>query len=292
MNVFNSEVGGILIGQILHYSILVFSLLILTIVAKILNESSIVDTFPQNIFKAKNKSKNLWLELLRENKKIDDYLIQFRNIKKNENMKGSITSNLIATAIFILLYFSLLFIFESKFDFWTSMAYISLMNFIPYIALIFIARYINFTLDPEKILKKSAYIVNLIDSTTFYLLLSNTIIAFTILLLKSKLKIPIQINDPLTSMFELSIVLFIVTLWYLVRIRRNFINSIKSAINIKINNECSPITVITNRGEINGNIKDIFNDEVILLDYQGHNNIVQWEDITGLYIHEDKHAPT
>lgn len=274
------------IGYDVYYQIIIaIFLFAMFIVNKILSKYFQESTSLIKISTRKNRSKKLWIKLLKENKQIDDYLLQFNQIKKNENLKGSNSSTLIAGGIAMVLFFIFANIFNPMVDFWNSMALISLfLNIIPFIITIASMRYMySKSKNTDQIYNKASIIVNYIDSTKFYIFLSNGLLLVTTFLLYNILEISLPITNVM-GIFEMSFALAIVSYYYLILARRDFIYFIKNAINTEILNKCPRIMVTTNERKIEGNIKDIFDDEVIVLDDNERINIAKWVDIVCIFI--------
>ncbi|NOQ47742.1 MAG: hypothetical protein GQ576_01135 [Methanococcoides sp.] len=268
------------------YSHLIFPLILIFagLLEKVLGVHFREKISSRKTVKAKNKNKNLWVKLLRENEQLDDYLGRYNNIQKNQNLKGSNSYPLVASILFICLYILLLATLSSKFEFWTYMAYISLsLNVLSFFATILIMRYMYIKLrDYNKIYKKSSHIVNLIYSTKFFVILSNGLHLFLLYLIYKTGNYPFneEINF-LILIFEMSFALAIVSFYFMIVTKKDFRFFVKEEINEKIMKNCPPIKITTKESEIIGNIMEIFNDEIIMLNDNGNKNIRKWDEITG-----------
>ena len=277
---FSLDSIGYNISEIIYAIILLFAI----VLRKILSNYFQVQDSLLGLSKTKKRSQKLWIGLLRENKQLDNYLIVLNQLQKNNNLKSSSIYYLIASGFFFFIYFILIIIFKSRFDFWHSMAYISLAINIPsFVITVLIMRYMYIKLiDCDKIYDKSVIIANLIYSTKYYILSSNVIYLLMLLLIWNKSKYNFSTDDVLLiGAFEMSFALAIVAYYQLILAKKDFIGFIKSAINKEISNKCSHITVTTDEREIAGNIIDIFDDEIIVLDEKGYKSIAKWVDIVG-----------
>lgn len=278
--IFSLDSTGYDMSKILYAIIPLFTIVLQKILSNYFQEPDSL----LRLSKTKKRSEKLWIRLLREDKQLDNYLVEFNQIQKNNNLKGSGSYYLIASGVFIILYFILIIIFKSRFDFWHSMAYISLaINILSFVITVLIMRYMYIKLiDYDKIYSKSVIIANLIYSTKYYILSSNVIYLLMLLLIWSKSKYKFPTDDVLLiSIFEMSFALAIVTYYQLILAKKDFIGFIKSAINKEISNNCPHITVTTNEREIAGKIINIFDDEIIVLDDKGYKSIAKWVDIVG-----------
>ena len=276
---FSLDSIGYGIYEIIYAIIILFAIVFQKILSKYFQETDSLLRLSE-----KKSRKKLWIGLLKENKQLNNYLVEFNQIQKNNNLKGSSIYYLIASGFFIVLYLSLVIIFESRFDFWHSMAYVSLAINIPsFVVTVLIMRYMYIKLiDYDKIYDKSVIIANLIYSTKYYILSSNGIYLLMLLLIWNKSKYNFPTDDVLLiSIFEMSFALTIVAYYQLIVGKKDFIGFIKTAINEKISNNCPHITITTNEREIMGNIKNVFDDEIIVLDDKGYKSIAKWVDIVG-----------
>ncbi len=243
------------------------------------------------ISKRKNKSKRLWIKLLNENSKIKEQLSEFNKLEKNDNLKGSVKWPVIIGIVYLLIYLTLLqLLSELRFEFWPSMISIFAgLNIVAFLVTIAIMSYMYRILKtPDNIYKKSRQIVISIDTTRLYILFANGLHLAITLGLYFKVKFPFSIAEDsiLMNLIALPFAFSIVSYYELRLTRIDLVYFIKSVINNRIHDECPKITITSKEIEIRGNIKDIFEEEYIILNDYGHLNIIKWEDITGIYLHE------
>ena len=243
------------------------------------------------ISKPMNECKNIWVKLLREDELINKYLREHTKITKYENVDGSLKSMLAMTFIFLFTYISIIQLLgTANLNFWISMASISLFyNLIGFSVVIFVMR--KMYNSSTNIYDIAILIVNYIETTKFYILLNNGMHLLFILMFYQTRNIPLSDKDEFSIMlFSISIALALAAYFQLRVGQKDFTYLIKEAINAKILKECPRISISSDSKHVQGSIKNIFDDEYILLEDAGCKTLTKWDDIISLkFLNEESY---
>lgn len=228
------------------------------------------------------------VDILRENSQLDEYFVYLKRVQKNVNLKGSNISSLIASITFTLLYVFVVSLFLSKFDFNDAITYVFLLiNILSFCITVCIGRYMYLRLkSPEKIYNKATMIVVLIDNAKFYIILINAIHILLSALINVDKNMGLSFSEENTSFLMMGFALAIVCYYFLIIIRRDLIYFVKKEINTKILANFSFIKIKTKEREFEGGIKDIFDEEIIILKNNESINMCKWDEIISISILE------
>lgn len=234
--------------------------------------------------KESKKRRSLWIEVLRKNEMIDECLFKFEKIKYLNNIY-SFFSMMIGMIIGTIFIFILFFYFQDiTSNMYISGALISLVNLIPFLFIVFTISFIekNWTS-----LEKSNMIKCYFIGINWFVLITN------LLSLYFFIYIVLHLNEFNESNLNGFIIIYVFSFTALAsvifasrRLEQQFYEKIETSLNNLYLNKFPNLEITTKEEKVNGNLEDIFNKKLIILNKNGLNVVVEWDSISSLKFHD------
>ena len=227
--------------------------------------------------KQSKKRIDMWIDFLRSNESIDRCLTEYEEIgSQNRYIILPIIIGAVLGILFVLIF--LFIILSNKWN----IGYLTFINFIPYLFILLIMFYVNRIFkEKEKIIASSHLIYSIFSFFYCFIIFSNSLILMNYNMF---INLPNNTDLYLVSYFTLvlSIIASIIT-------KKSSTEQIKIAINNKYSNSFPNLQITTKDKEIRGQIRDIFNENLIILDGDdGFKSVVEWDSISSLKLQETK----
>lgn len=243
--------------------------------------------------KVSRKRKEMYIKFLRRyNEIINKCILDFENLNlsKSKLIKKDVWQIISMVLGIILGFFLTYFVFiicinVLKFDVWRSMAYSALVNILSYLLLITLIRYIKS--EERKLLDKIDRIECWFKGIKFFIICSNLLIILFIYMSVSLInysKIPVSTSEieEIRNIYGISLAAIVITVIFLNVEHKEFLDKIKSHLNIQCLKDFPFIHIITKDGEFTGKIQDVFDEDLVILDNNGLKWVVEWNTITTL----------
>lgn len=252
----------------------IFYYIIASIIILIFNKYFLAEWLKK---KQSEKRIGMWIDFLRSDKSIDLCLTEFEEI--GSQTKHIFLSIIVGLVVAILVVFIFLLIIVLKE--W-DLEYLTFINFIPYLLIMLIAFYVgNKMKENEKIISSSDLIFSIIRFYYSFIIFSNVFI----LMYFYNILLPLN-NLILLIMSYFTLLLSIITS---IIIQKSFSEQVKYVINNKYVNSFPYLEITTDKKEIIGNIRNIFNKNLIVIeDGEGLISVVEWDSISSLRLQKTK----
>lgn len=238
--------------------------------------------------KERRDKRSVWIKFLKSDKTIAKCILTFEKITDTD-FGYSIISMLVGMFLgFIATFILLILLIISFGDKPLTTALSSLINIVPYILSIAMAKYVNKIQKEDALLNKSNLVIYYSNIIYWFIYMSGSM---TVLFINS-----VYINSNKISPSDLrnifyiyigSIILIIISLYMLnIIIRRGLFDSLKSKLNTEYGKNFPYIHITTKAGDINGKVQDIFNEDIVVLDDNGLKAVVEWDEITTLKLRD------
>ena len=260
--------------KVISFDVNIFYYIIASIILIIFNKYFLAEWVKK---KQSKKRIDMWIDFLRSNKSIDRCLTEYEEIGSQN--KYIILPIIIGAVLAILFVFLFLFIISS--NKW-NIGYLTFINFIPYLFIILIGFYVNRIFkETEKIIASSHLIYSIFSFFYCFIIFSNLLI-----LMNYNLFINLPNN---TDLYFLSYFTLVISIIASIIAKKSSTEQIKIAINNKYSNSFPYLQITTKDKEIRGQIRDIFNKNLIILDGDdGFKSVVEWDSISSLKLQETK----
>lgn len=252
----------------------IFYYIIASIIILIFNKYFLAEWLKK---KQSEKRIGMWIDFLRSDKSIDLCLTEFEEIgSQTKHIFLSIIVGLVVAILVVFIF--LLIIVLKKWD----LEYLTFINFIPYLLIMLIAFYVgNKMKENEKIISSSDLIFSIIRFYYSFIIFSNVFI----LMYFYNILLPLN-NLILLIMSYFTLLLSIITS---IIIQKSFSEQVKYVINNKYVNSFPYLEITTDKKEIIGNIRNIFNKNLIVIeDGEGLISVVEWDSISSLRLQKTK----
>ena len=257
----------------------------------------IVKTFFQDIFEnIQHKTKrNEFMKFLRSNKSINNYIIQYEKIDIFRRKYAIIYTYIgMFLGFFIpLLTLTLLSYIQKSLDneltdelaLMLLIISIAITLSLSFILILVITQYINSNVKKQS--EKYVLFANIFTLIQFYVLFSYIPVLLFFLLILSNLSLTLYKEFQIAFIYDL-ILLFIIP--FIVFNQKQYFKTIlKNNINLKGSKFFPYLDVrLKDNCQIDGRIKDIFNDKLLILEDNGIKKVTLWESVYTLEISEDK----
>lgn len=234
--------------------------------------------------KDRKKRRSLWIQVLRNNEIINESLLKFEKIKYMSGIYlffSMIIGSLLGFTLTVILFF---YFIELTSNMGTAGALISFINFLPYFVLILTMRYIKKSYGN---LDKSYLIKYYFTGINWFLFTTNLIIFFFFFVIILRLN---QFNQiELNTFFIIYLYSFLPlasVVYGFRKLQQGFYENIKISINNLYLNKFPYLEIVTKDENLNGNLEDIFNEDIIILDKNGLKIVIEWDSISSLKFHE------
>ena len=252
----------------------IFYYIIASIIILIFNKYFLAEWLKK---KQSEKRIGMWIDFLRSDKSIDLCLTEFEEIgSQSKHIFLSIIVGLVVAILVVFIF--LLIIVLKEWD----LEYLTFINFIPYLLIMLIAFYVgNKMKKNEKIISSSDLIYSIIRFYYSFIIFSNVFI----LMYFYNILLPLN-NLILLIMSYFTLLLSIITS---IIIQKSFSEQVKYVINNKYVNSFPYLEITTDKKEIIGNIRNIFNKNLIVIeDGEGLISVVEWDSISSLRLQKTK----
>ncbi len=256
---------------------------------------SLTGSLITNRFKDKERrdKRSVWIKFLKSDKTIAKCILTFEKIT-DTGFRHAIISMLIGMFLGFIATFILLSILIYSFgDKPLTIALSSLINIVPYILSIAMAKYFYIIKKEDALLNKSNLFVYYYNIINWFIYTSGsmTLLFINLVYINSNKISPFDLRNIL-YIFIVSIILIITSFYTLnIIVRRELFDSLKSKLTIEYGKNFPYIHITTKAGEINGNIQDVFNEDIIVLDDNGLKAVVEWNEISTLRLRDKGGTP-
>jgi len=230
------------------------------------------------------KKKKTWLHFLRRsNDKINECLSKLEKIESTE-LPSLIQFSM---PILIFLGYSLIIIIIVVINLWLNNIYFSLalaILIISFSVLLLVSILWKYTNDKNKkgeILNKADFIAKIfriIRTFSFYIF--SMIIPFIYAIFFASKKTPTYDIKDIRSYSFISILLIIAAIFLLINFRKFFFGRVKFEINRLYMRDFPIIHISANGGTLDGKIRFIFDENLIILDDNGSMKATEWDDVS------------
>lgn len=246
----------------------------------------IIQKYLYNLWQKRDRKKrrSLWISVLRKNDIIDECLLKFENIRYMGGfystiamMIGMIFGGLLTFKLFV-------YVQNQTSNMGFAGASLSLINLIPYLILIITLSSIKKeSANLKKINLAKYYFIGI----NWFIFITNIFIIiffiFNILNL-DKFDEP-QLNG-LLIIYGLTVPILASVVFFSRMSEQKFYNNIKSSLNELYLDKFPYLEITVKEEKLNGNLEDIFNENLIVLNKNGLKVVVEWDSIYSLKFYE------
>jgi len=234
--------------------------------------------------KEKKKRRNMWIQVLRKNEMIDECLIEFEKIRYVSNIYSFISMLIGITLGIIFMYKSFIYFQDITSNMWTAGALISLINFIPYLFLIITIGIIK---ERWTDLEKANVIKYYFTGINWFVFSTNLFIILFFIIIISRWN---EFNGPDMNLFIMlyfvSFTLLASIIFGLRRFEQTFYEKIENSLSKLYLNKFPNLEITINEEKLTGNLEDIFNEKIIVLNKNGLKVVIEWDSISSLKFYE------
>lgn len=246
----------------------------------------IIQRYLYNLWQKRDRKKrrSLWISVLRKNDIVDECLLKFENIRYMGGFYSTIPM-MIGVNLGGLLTYKLFVYFQNQTsNMGTAGAWLSLINLLPYIIITITSSSIK---KESGNLKKSNLIKYYFLGINWFVFITNifVIILFIFNILNlNKFDEP-QLNTLILT-YGFSFLILISIIVILRKLEQNFYKNIKKSLNDLYLEKFPYLEIPVKEEKLNGNLEDIFNENLIVLNKNGLKVVIEWDSIYSLKFYE------
>lgn len=246
----------------------------------------IIQRYLYNLWQKRDRKKrrSLWISVLRKNDIVDECLLKFENIRYMGGFYSTIPM-MIGVNLGGLLTYKLFVYFQNQTsNMGTAGAWLSLINLLPYIIITITSSSIK---KESGNLKKSNLIKYYFLGINWFVFITNIfVIIFFIFNILNLNKFDEPQLNTLILTYGFSFLILISIIVILRKLEQNFYKNIKKSLNDLYLEKFPYLEIPVKEEKLNGNLEDIFNENLIVLNKNGLKVVIEWDSIYSLKFYE------